>query len=188
MMTRSPCIPRSRRLWQTRFASIAETLTAVPIGKLSDSVEWASYVQSAANLTYCYYRAVPVLRDSRTAGIIISLLSEECADSQSQQKLLESWGRFASLAVERRGLYKQLSFRAQHDSLTSLLNRASLYERLDGLVRANINGGGPVAVIYLDLDSFKEINDTFGHGAGDTVLQHVASQIVSSVRRTDVVA
>lgn len=68
------------------------------------------------------------MRDSRRVGIILSLLrDEESADSQSQHKLLESWGRFASLAVERRGLYKQLSFRAQYDSLTNLLNRASLY-------------------------------------------------------------
>ncbi len=64
------------------------------------------------------YRAVPVVRNSQRVGIILSLLREECADSQSQQKLLESCGRFASLAVERRGLYKQLSFRAQYDSLT----------------------------------------------------------------------
>jgi diguanylate cyclase (GGDEF)-like protein len=180
--------PLADALSHVELSSITETLASAPIDKLSDSIEWASYVHSSANLTYRYYRAVPVLRDSRRAGIIISLLSEECADSQSQQKLLESWGRFASLAVERRGLYKQLSFRAQYDSLTSLLNRASLYERLGGLVRANVNGGSPVSVIYLDLDSFKEINDTFGHGAGDKVLQHVASQIVSSVRRTDVVA
>jgi two-component system CheB/CheR fusion protein len=104
---------------------------------------------------------------------------------------LESWGRFASLAVERRGLYKQLSFRAQYDSLTSLLNRASLYERLAGLIRGGGGGSGhgnSLAIIYLDLDSFKEINDTLGHGAGDVVLKHVAHQIVSSVRRTDAVA
>jgi diguanylate cyclase (GGDEF)-like protein len=180
--------PLADALSHVELSSITETLASAPIDKLSDSIEWASYVHSSANLAYRYFRAVPVLRDSRRAGIIISLLSEECADSQSQQKLLESWGRFASLAVERRGLYKQLSFRAQYDSLTSLLNRASLYERLGGLVRANLNGGSPVAVIYLDLDSFKEINDTFGHGAGDKVLQHVSSQIVASVRRTDVVA
>jgi diguanylate cyclase (GGDEF)-like protein len=45
-----------------------------------------------------------------------------------------------------------------------------------------------LAIIYLDLDSFKEINDTLGHGAGDVVLKHVARQITASVRRTDTVA
>ncbi len=168
--------------------SINETLTSAPIEKLADTAEWAGLVRSAANLPHRFYRAVPVLRDSRRAGMIISLFSEDRADCQAQQKLLESWGRFASLAVERRGLYKQLSFRAQYDSLTSLLNRTSLYERLEVLIRAGACGGGPLAVIYLDLDCFKEINDTFGHGAGDSVLQHVATQLMASVRRTDTVA
>jgi diguanylate cyclase (GGDEF)-like protein len=68
------------------------------------------------------------------------------------------------------------------------LNRTSLYERLEVLTRASGCGGGPLALIYLDLDRFKEINDTFGHGAGDKVLQYVAAQISASVRRTDAVA
>jgi len=169
------------------LASIRETLTASPIEKLSDAADWSQRVGLVGKDPHRLYRAVPVMRDAQRVGIILSLLREECADSQSQQKLLESWGWFVSLAVERRGLYKQLSFRAQYDSLTNLLNRASLYERLAGLIR----GAGPgnaLAIIYLDLDSFKEINDTLGHAAGDVVLKHVAHQIVASVRRTDAVA
>jgi diguanylate cyclase (GGDEF)-like protein len=174
------------------LSSIKETLTAAPLERLSDAADWSRYLQVATQEPHRLYRAVPVVRDSRRVGIILSLLREECADSLPQQKLLESWGRFASLAVERRGLYKQLSFRAQYDSLTSLLNRASLYERLSGLMRGGSGvggvGGGSLGIIYLDLDSFKEINDTLGHGAGDVVLKHAARQIVASVRRTDVVA
>jgi len=168
--------------------SIKETLASAPIGELSDATEWARFIQRAGDLPHRFFRAVPVLRDARRAGIIISLFSDDRSDSQSQQKLLESWGRFASLAVERRGLYKQLSFRAQYDSLTNLLNRASLQERLEALIRASVTGGSPLAVIYLDLDSFKEINDTFGHSTGDQVLQQVSTRIMASVRRTDAVA
>jgi diguanylate cyclase (GGDEF)-like protein len=168
------------------LASVSETLSAAPIEKLSEAGDWARSIEAAGKLTHRYYRAVPVTRESQRVGVILSFLSEDCSDSQSQQKLLESWGRFASLAVERRGLYKQLSFKAQYDSLTSLLNRASLYERLAGLIRTR--GPSSLAVIYADLDSFKAINDTLGHGAGDIVLKHVAEQLVSSVRGTDVVA
>jgi diguanylate cyclase (GGDEF)-like protein len=168
------------------LASIKESLTAAPIEKLSAAPGWARFCDSAAREPHRLYRAVPVIRDSQRVGIILSLLREDCSDSQAQQKLLDSWGRFASLAVERRGLYKQLSFRAQYDSLTSLLNRASLYERLGGVIRGA--GGNSLALIYLDLDSFKEINDTLGHGAGDVVLKHVAHRILASVRRTDAVA
>jgi diguanylate cyclase (GGDEF)-like protein len=180
--------PLASALARVELDRINETLASAPIEKLCDAPDWAAWVQGAQQLPQRFYRAVPVLRDARRAGMIVSLFSEARADCQAQQKLLESWGRFASLAVERRGLYKQLSFRAQYDSLTSLLNRVSLYERLEVLTRAGACGGGPLAVIYLDLDCFKEINDTYGHGAGDRVLQHVATQLMASVRRTDSVA
>ena len=168
------------------LTSISETLSAVSIDKLSQDRDWARSIQAAGTLAHGRYSAVAVTRESQRVGVILSLLSDDCSDSESQQKLLESWGRFASLAVERRGLYKQLSFRAQYDSLTGLLNRASLYERLGSLIRAR--GSSSFAVIYADLDSFKAINDTHGHAAGDLVLKHVASQLVSSVRGTDIVA
>jgi diguanylate cyclase (GGDEF)-like protein len=168
-------------------AAINETLSCAPIERLADSPEWSRYVQNAGTLIgHRLYRAVAVLRETRRTGIILSLTRHDCSDSQSQQRLLESWARFASLAVERRGLYEQLSFRAQYDTLTNLLNRAALYERLAGL--GGGAAGSPFALVYLDLDSFKEINDTLGHAVGDDVLQHVARQISGVVRRSDSVA
>lgn len=166
------------------ISQINETLSCAPIESLSDSAQWSHYVNNAGTLlSHRLYRAVRVMRDSQPAGVILSLARQECQDSQ--RRLLESWARFASLAVERRGLYKQLSFRARHDALTNLLNRASLYERLVGLAGGE---GSALALIYLDLDKFKEVNDTRGHAAGDEVLQHVARQIRSAVRKSDSVA
>lgn len=163
---------------------INEALSCAPIERLSDSPEWTRFVSDAGTpASYRLYRAVRVMRDSRPAGIIVSLTHHECLDSQ--QRLLESWARFTSLAVERRGLYKQLSFRAQYDALTNLLNRASLYERLTDLAGGDASA---LALIYLDVDKFKEVNDTLGHSAGDEVLQHVARQICSAVRKSDSVA
>ncbi|HXS28335.1 MAG TPA: diguanylate cyclase [Steroidobacteraceae bacterium] len=177
----------SEALDRIDIAAINETLACAPIEELSSSPDWRHYVENAGTLvSHRLYRAVPVMRNSQRTGIMLSLVRHDCSDSPSQQRLLESWARFASLAVERRGLYKQLSFRAQYDSLTNLLNRASLYERLGSLAREGTPSS--FALVYLDLDSFKEINDTFGHAAGDTVLQHVAQQIASAVRKTDVVA
>jgi diguanylate cyclase (GGDEF)-like protein len=175
-------------LEQTGIASINPTLAAAPIHQLSDDARWVRFIQSSGQLPYRYYRAVPVVRSTRLTGMILSLFAEDRPDAHSEQTLLESWGRFASLAVERRGLYEQLSFRAQYDSLTELLNRAALYDRVDSWISANAVKPMPMALVYLDLDGFKQINDTHGHGAGDQVLQHVSAHILESVRKTDVVA
>jgi len=175
-------------LEQIGITSINLTPASSPVEKLSDDARWLRFIQSSGLLPYRHYRAVPVMRSSRLTGMIVSLFTEDRPDGRTEQTLLESWGRFASLAVERRGLYEQLSFRAQYDSLTALLNRAALYDRVDSWIRGNSAVRSPMAVVYLDLDGFKQINDTHGHGAGDKVLQHVSANILESVRRTDVVA
>jgi len=184
------CEERVRRftcLFKRSWLAIA-TLASASIDKLSNEPSWLRFIQSSGKLPHTHYRAVPVMRSSRLTGMIVSLFSEDRPDGHSEQTLLESWGRFASLAVERRGLYEQLSFRAQYDSLTALLNRAALYDRVDSWIRANAATRNPMALIYLDLDGFKQINDTHGHGAGDDVLQHVSAHILESVRKTDLVA
>jgi diguanylate cyclase (GGDEF)-like protein len=175
-------------LEQIGITSINPTLASASVDKLSGEASWLRFVQSCGKLPYTHYRAVPVMRSSRLTGMIVSLFAQDRPDLHAEQTLLESWGRFASLAVERRGLYEQLSFRAQYDSLTALLNRAALYDRVDSCIRANPAKRSPMAFVYLDLNGFKQVNDIYGHGAGDKVLQHVSAHILESVRRTDMVA
>jgi len=170
------------------IASIRETLSPEPIANLSTDRRWLQFIESGGDFPFHYYRAVPILRNMRLTGMIISFLAGERPASHAEEQMLESWGQFASLAVERRGLYEQLSFRAQHDSLTTLLNRASLYDRVDAQIRHTDPERSAMAVLYLDLDHFKEINDRFGHGAGDKVLQDVSRRILDNVRRTDFAA
>ena len=171
------------------IASIHKTLSSNPIATLSSDPAWRQFIDSRGDLPSLHYRAVPILRDARLAGMIVSFFAQSRPDCLAEEQSLESWGQFASLAVERRGLYEQLSFRAQYDSLTALLNRASLYERLDAQIgKIGTNGHNSLAVVYLDLDRFKEINDRYGHAAGDKVLQHVSQRIIESVRHTDFAA
>ncbi len=73
---------------------------------------------------------------------------------------------------------------AEHDSLTGLLNRRSFVDRLAAELLQNNDG----AVLFIDLDGFKAINDTHGHGAGDLVLERLADTLKSRLRGTDVVA
>lgn len=90
-------------------------------------------------------------------------------------------------AVERmQELQETLQHQAEHDPLTGLANRARLLDRLDAALASDRSGG--VAVIYVDVDDFKPINDTHGHAAGDAVLQAVAERLRSGLRGSDLAA
>ncbi len=91
--------------------------------------------------------------------------------------------------TERRANEARLAHRALHDPLTGLPNRTLLTDRLSQAVRAAARDqGSGVAVLYLDLDDFKFINDTYGHAAGDEVLNEIARRLRSAVRPADTVA
>jgi diguanylate cyclase len=77
---------------------------------------------------------------------------------------------------------------AHYDILTGLPNRKLLDDRLRQMLACTGQGGGPVAVLYLDLDGFKQLNDTFGHDAGDEALRRIAQRLLGLVKPTDTVA
>ena len=90
--------------------------------------------------------------------------------------------------TERKRLAEQLRHQALHDPLTGLANRALLQDRVEhALARLN-NHGGQLAVLLLDLDGFKNVNDTLGHDTGDQLLTLVAERLPGAVRQSDTVA
>ena len=78
--------------------------------------------------------------------------------------------------------------RALHDQLTDLPNRILLYERIDQAIKDAKRSGNLIIVMIMDLDRFKEINDTLGHHCGDELLQQVAPRLKNAVRESDTVA
>jgi len=88
----------------------------------------------------------------------------------------------------RKRVEEQLVFRALHDDLTGLPNRALLMEHLGNALARSRRNGTHVAVLFLDLDDFKSLNDSFGHTAGDAFLIKVAARIGANVRDSDIAA
>ena len=89
---------------------------------------------------------------------------------------------------ERKALEEQLRQMAFHDPLTLLANRTLFKDRVQHALTLAQRGHSPIAVLFLDLDNFKTINDSLGHDAGDRLLQAVAQRIVKTTRTSDTVA
>ena len=87
-----------------------------------------------------------------------------------------------------RELTAVLTERAVRDPLTGLANRALFEERLRGALSRDARAGGATGVLFLDLDSFKDVNDRYGHAVGDAVLRAVADRLTGAVRPADTVA
>ena len=83
---------------------------------------------------------------------------------------------------------EELEYRAYHDSLTRLPNRTAFLEQLEAALESAREHGLLVAVLFIDVDSFKEVNDSFGHAIGDRLLDQVAERLRDAKRPSDVVA
>jgi diguanylate cyclase (GGDEF)-like protein/PAS domain S-box-containing protein len=84
--------------------------------------------------------------------------------------------------------YAQIHHMAQHDGLTNLPNRTFFHQRLEAAIRDSIDDGSHAAILCLDLDNFKNINDAFGHGFGDKILLMLAGRLKKCVREHDTLA
>src|SRR5690606_34828289 len=90
--------------------------------------------------------------------------------------------------TDRKHYEEQLEYQANHDSLTDLPNRNLLQDRVHQAIAYARRHQCMAAVLFLDLDNFKFINDSLGHEIGDQVLKHVAQRLTASIRDGDTVA
>ncbi|MDW7982441.1 MAG: GGDEF domain-containing protein [Thermomicrobium sp.] len=129
------------------------------------------------------------IRDATGAvlGTVALYASEPRCPRPEEEQLLDLATQLAALALERWRESEELRYRAFHDPLTGLANRLLFLDRLEhALARVERDGG--LAVLFVDLDDFKRINDRLGHAAGDRALQEVAQRLSRSVRAGDTVA
>ena len=121
-------------------------------------------------------------------GTVSVLLPEVRRPERADTSLLSNAASLAAIAIEQRQFAEQLLFQARFDSLTSLPNRLSLEESLRSAVSRAAGSGARVTLAYIDLDRFKQVNDTFGHAGGDELLHEVAFRLSGALADGDVLA
>ncbi|MFC4223843.1 diguanylate cyclase [Lysinibacter cavernae] len=130
--------------------------------------------------------AIPLIRDGVPIGVIRCAFDRERA-LDGFVSLLEALASQAAQTLERLTLQARIEHRANHDALTGLANRYTAERELESLFKAQQRGAGGIAILFIDLDGFKHVNDTLGHFIGDTVLVEVGRRIREAVRSTDIV-
>ncbi len=90
--------------------------------------------------------------------------------------------------TERKASHARMAFLAHHDPLTQLPNRLLLRDRVDQAIQRAARSGTTLALLFVDLDDFKRVNDTFGHQTGDSLLREIAGRLAHCVRDTDTVS
>lgn len=108
--------------------------------------------------------------------------------SPSELRLLSLLSDQAAVAISNASLHQMISRQAYSDTLTGLPNRRALDERLEEEIQSARRNNYSFAVIMMDLDGFKDVNDTYGHATGDDVLRTVFGQMARGVRTTDFLA
>ena len=110
------------------------------------------------------------------------------APNEEESKDLTSAARLASIVMERDQAQKKIRALAYTDELTELPSRACFYQSLEKIIKASNRHHRRFGLLYLDLDNFKNINDSLGHGAGDLLLKAIATRLKSACRDIDFVA
>ena len=127
-------------------------------------------------------------------AVLVTRAGHEVAIQQSAAPICDRQGRvigavtvFHDVTQERR-LKRALSWQASHDALTGLINRREFDHRLHAALGGAQRGEGSCALLYIDLDQFKVVNDTCGHQAGDRLLRDVTGLLQTHVRASDTIA
>lgn len=133
--------------------------------------------------------SVPIFSSTdQVLGAFAMYSRAPCRPQAAELELLEAARRMAAIAIEQHRLTDRLIHQAHHDPLTGLPNRVLYEDRLQQALLHAEREGQFVALLLIDLDRFKRINDTFGHHVGDQLLREVGQRLRACARQNDTVA
>jgi diguanylate cyclase (GGDEF)-like protein len=133
-------------------------------------------------------RAEIPARSGPALGTLFAGLDPRTPSAAREVEALQNGARLATLAIETRRLYSDLRRRSEFDLLTDIPNRFAMEKFMEMRIEEARNSGGNLGLIYIDLDKFKPINDTYGHHVGDLYLQAAALRMSRQLLGSDMLA
>jgi len=130
----------------------------------------------------------PLQSHRATYGVLALLYAEPRRFGDDEKAVLRTFAIHAAIALDNRRLMQEKERMAMRDGLTDVYNRAYLELAMERTAKDLRRNGGTASVLFLDVDGMKEVNDTYGHPAGDALLSTLAGLLQRSCRDTDVVA
>jgi len=166
-----------------------ERLTASPDGvRLDAFASETSLAPALRELGLAGALVLPILLEHRLAGMLVLGHRGEHHLDEDELQLLRDLGDRVAVALATAARDRELYRRAHFDPLTQLPNRLLFLDELGRELARAERRGGMVALLFVDLDGFSQVNDTLGHAAGDELLVHAADRLRACVRRADLVA
>lgn len=152
-------------------------------------VDHLDELQPCAGTNPLCWLGIPLKSHADTIGVLaVKSYPGGVCYTQDDRELLQFVSTQIATVIERQQMQARLRHMAQYDQLTALPNRGLLYDRLKVALSTARRDQGGLSVLYVDLDKFKQVNDTLGHAAGDLLLQEVAQRLKRCTRESDTVA
>lgn len=134
------------------------------------------------------FLCMPLIVNNQAIGIFITARKQDMSYSPYEVKLLEALSAHVSVAVSNARIYSKMEELATKDGLTGLHNYRFFQERLSHEIERGTRYNQRLALVLLDIDFFKKVNDTYGHPAGDKVIKGISAILAASVREVDLAA
>ncbi len=162
---------------------------AVNVDDIHTDPLWAPFPEITANLDYTSVWSIPIKAgDGSVKGVFAFYAHSPIVPSAFHWRIVDICKELCALALERTEAHNRVRHLANHDSLTGLFNRQYFHHELDAEIAHAAATDSPFAVHLIDLDGFKEINDRYGHKAGDDLLVAFARQLEGLAEGTDTIA
>jgi diguanylate cyclase (GGDEF)-like protein len=171
--------PATRRVLETQQAALVD---------VDDPAADAYEREYLTSIDQRSMAMIPLVAAGRTIGLIEVTAARREAFAPEQVELATMLAGEAAMALENARLYDEIRHQALHDGLTGLANRVLFRDRVEHAVERSRRSAGQLALLFIDLDDFKTLNDHHGHARGDEVLAGVAERLALVLRPADTAA